>query len=224
MGSNISANYELIVNNPEVAIYLKTADDNFAAIGYKEHGLRHARLTANIAGNVLKFLGYSERDIELARIAGYLHDIGNAIAQRDHAQTGAVLSEFLLHRIGFSYDDIFPVITAIGSHEDKDELPPDALAAAVILGDKSDVNRGRVRQKDLSQLDTHGRVNYACIRAFLRVEKDSPEISLELTIDTSICSVMDYFEIFLSRMNFCRLASKVLKKEFVLYINKDRFL
>lgn len=224
MNETRSVLFEKVFRNPEVAIYLKTADDNFASIGYKEHGSRHARLTANISGNVLKFLGYPERDIELARIAGYLHDIGNAIAQRDHAQSGAVLAEFLLYRIGFSYPDIFPIITAIGSHEDKDELPPSPIAAAVILGDKSDVNRGRVRQKDLSQLDTHGRVNYACVRAFLRVEKDSPDISLELDIDTNICSVMDYFEIFLSRMNFCRLASKVLKKNFVLYINGDRFL
>jgi metal-dependent HD superfamily phosphatase/phosphodiesterase len=157
-------------------------------------------------------------------IAGYLHDIGNSISCEDHAQNGAILSLEILEKIGFSYQDIFPIISAIGSHEDKDADVTGHILAAVILGDKTDVHHTRVRSKDLALLDTHGRVNYACQRAFLRVTKEPRVIALELTIDTKICPVMEYFEIFLSRTNFCRKASQALGCEFHLFINKDKFL
>lgn len=216
---------EHIVNNREVQAYLMSADENFAAMGYKEHGLRHAQLTGRIASNVLKFLDFPQRDSELAHIAGYLHDIGNSIGQTDHAQNGAVMTLSILERIKLPYDEIFPIIVAIGGHEDKSiEMPPTAIAAAVILGDKTDVHYTRVRSTDLASLDMHGRVNYACQRAFLRVNKESRQISLELTIDTKICPVMDYFEIFLLRTKFCIKASTALNCEFELYINKDKFL
>lgn len=215
---------EDVVNNPFADAYLRTADSNFAAIGYKEHGLRHAQLTANIAGNVLKYLGYSEREAELARIAGYLHDVGNAIAHTDHGQNGAVLTLDILEGLGMPYGEIFPIIGAIGSHEDKSADTPSSVAAAVILADKSDVNRSRVRSADLAALDTHGRVNYSCQRAFLRVSKETMTVSLELTIDTKTCPVMEYFEIFLARTKFCRKASRALNCEFELYINKDKFI
>jgi uncharacterized protein len=216
--------FDDIKHDPEVQAYLKAADDNFAAIGYKEHGFRHAELGGNIAGNVLKYLDYPERDIELARMAGYMHDIGNAIGQNDHAQTGAILSLDILEKLELPYQEVFSVICAIGNHEDKDINPPTPITAAVILADKTDVHHTRVRSKVISNLDTHGRVNYACQRAFLRVTKESRVISLELNIDTALCPVMDYFEIFMARIKFCTMASKALHCEFHLFINNDKFL
>ncbi|MHB9156391.1 MAG: HD domain-containing protein [Endomicrobiales bacterium] len=215
---------EQISSDHEVRVYLQTADENFAAIGYKEHGPRHAQLSGNIAGNVLKFLDYPERDQELARVAGYLHDIGNAVSHDDHAQNGAILALEILDRLKAPYADIFPVISAIGSHEDRNIDPPSAIAAAVILGDKTDVNCARVRTKSAASLDMHDRVNQACQRAFLRVNREPRTISLELTIDTAVCPLMEYFEIFLARTKFCRKASRALGCEFELYINKDKFL
>ncbi|MCX5779111.1 MAG: HD domain-containing protein [Elusimicrobia bacterium] len=215
---------DIIARNESVHAFLKTADNNFAAVGYKEHGLRHAKLTATIAGNILKFLEYDEREVELAWIAGYLHDIGNAVARRDHSQTGAVLVLDILQDMQISYQDIFPIISAIGGHEDRGVAPPSAVAAAVVLADKTDVHRTRVRSEDISSLDVHARVNYACQRAFMRVHKDTRVIALELTIDTAICAVMDYFEIFLSRIKFCQKASKTLGCTFEISINNDKFL
>lgn len=215
---------EQVKANHDFQVYLKTADDNFAAIGYKEHGLRHAELTGHIAGNVLKFLNYPERDVEAAAVAGYLHDIGNAVGRNDHAQNGAVLSLYVLEKMKVPYTEIIPIISAIGSHEDRIMEAPSAIAAAVILGDKTDVHHSRVRSTDLAGLDMHGRVNYACQRAFLRVNSETKKIDLELTIDTSICPVMEYFEIFLPRIKFCRKASATLKCEFELFINKDKFI
>ncbi len=222
MGKTIT--FEQVVNNPLAETFLKTADANFAAIGFKEHGLRHAHLTADIAGNVLKFLGYPERDAELAKIAGYLHDVGNAICQTDHGQNGGIMALDILEKMGMPYKEIFPVIEAIGSHEDKSADTPSAICAAVILADKTDVNHARVRSDDLASLDTHARVNYACQRAFLRVSKETMTVSLELTIDTKICPIMDYFEIFMTRIKFCRKASRALNCVFELYINKDKFI
>jgi uncharacterized protein len=216
--------FEDIKNDTEVQAYLKAADDNFAAVGYKEHGLRHAELGGNIAGNVLKYLGYPERTIELAKIAGYLHDIGNSINQVDHAQTGAILAYDILEKLGLPISEIFSIICAIDNHEDKDIIPPTEIVAAVILADKTDVHHSRVRSNDISKLDTHGRVNYACQRAFLRVTQESRVISLELNIDTKVCPVMDYFEIFMARIKFCITASKALDCEFHLFINNDKFL
>jgi metal-dependent HD superfamily phosphatase/phosphodiesterase len=215
---------ESVIKCPEVQVYLETADKNYAAVGYKEHGVRHAQLTSNIAGNVLRFLDYSPEEIELATVAGYLHDIGNSIAREDHAQTGGVLSLDILEKLNVPYDKIFLVINAVGSHEDRDADVTSPITAAVILGDKTDVHHTRVRTKDIATLDMHGRANYACQRSFLRVNKENRIISLELTIDTKICSVMEYFEIFLARTNFCRKASKALSCDLELYINKDKFL
>jgi hypothetical protein len=222
MGNNI--NLHKILNDKEIQAYLKTADNNFAAIGYKEHGYRHAKFASKYAGLLLDSLRYKARDAELARIAGYLHDIGNAVSQTDHAQNGAVLALDVLERLGMPYHEIFQVVSAIGSHEDKDLDPPSHIAAAVILGDKTDVHHTRVRSSDLTALDMHARVNYACQRAFLKINRNPREISLELKINTSLCPVMEYFEIFMDRIKFCRKASKILSCDFVLYINGDKFL
>lgn len=215
---------EEVMNDAETQAYLRAADDNFAAMGYKEHGPRHARFAASVAADIMRSLGYPERDCELARVGGYLHDIGNAISRTDHAQTGAILTLDLLERIGFPYPELFKIISAIGSHEDKIITPPTPLAAAVILGDKTDVHHTRVRSSDLSSLDTHARVNYACQNASLHVDREKKTVCLELTIDTSVCPVMEYFEIFLARIKFCRKASHALGCEFELFINKDKFL
>ncbi len=222
-------NLHQMQESPKVKAFLKQADDNFIAIGYKEHGFRHANLSANIARNVLKHLGYSDRESELAGIAGYLHDIGNAIGRNRHAQSGAVLSLHILTEMGMGLEEVSQIIRAIGGHEEKEVDPDSAITAAVILGDKTDVHFTRVRSLPgkpqlVSTFTTHDRVNYACQRAFLNVDKGAGKISLELTIDTKICSVMEYFEIFLSRVLFCQRAAKYLRHNFVLFINKVKFL
>jgi len=222
-------NLHQVQESPKIKAFLKQADDNFIAIGYKEHGFRHANLSANIARNVLKHLGYSDRESELAGIAGYLHDIGNAIGRNRHAQSGAVLSLPMLTEMGMGLEEVSQIIRAIGGHEEKDVDPDSAITAAVILGDKTDVHFTRVRSLPgkpqlVSTFTTHDRVNYACQRAFLNVDKEAGRISLELTIDTKICSVMEYFEIFLSRVLFCQRAAKRLSHNFVLFINKMKFL
>jgi len=208
----------------EIEVYLKTADDNFRAIGYKDHGLRHATVSSDVAGFILKKLGYPEKDVELAMIAGYLHDIGNAISQEDHAQNGAVLALNLLEN-KMDYDDIIKIISAIGSHEDKDIEPVSAICAAVIIGDKSDVHRERVRRKDLSCFDEHDRVNYACVNSDVNVVEFSPgqrTITLNLKVDENICPIMEFFDIFLSRIKFCRQAARYLGCEFEIFINNSR--
>lgn len=184
---------------------------------------------ANIARNVLKHLGYSDRESELSGIAGYLHDIGNAIGRNGHAQSGALLSLQILSQMGMALEEVSRIIRAVGGHEDKEVNPDSAITAAVILGDKTDVHFTRVRSfsgksQQLSTFTTHDRVNLACQRAFLNVDGDAGRISLELTIDTTICSVMEYFEIFLSRVLFCQRAAKYLGHNFVLFINKVKFL
>ena len=213
-----------VAKNKELLQYLKTADNNFAAIGYKEHGLRHARFTSQVASHILEKLGYSKKIVEYGRIAGFLHDIGNAISQTDHGQNGAVLVLDILERMNIDYKDIFQVVCAIGCHEDKDAQLPSAAAAAVVIGDKSDLHSTRVRSKDLISLDTHARVNFACKRSRIEVDKVEKRISLKLNIDTKICPVMEYFEIFIPRMKFCTVASKSLSCDFGLYINNDKFL
>jgi len=222
-------NLREVQESPRVKAFLKQADDNFMAIGYKEHGFRHANLAANIARNVLKHLGYQVRENELAGIAGYLHDIGNAVGRNRHAQSGAVLSLHILAEMGMPLGELSQIIRAIGGHEDKEVDPDSAITAAVILGDKTDVHFTRVRSlpskcQPVSAFTTHDRVNLACQRAFLNVDRGAGKISLELTIDTKICSVMEYFEIFLSRVLFCQRAAKYLGHQFVLFINKVKFL
>ncbi|MDI6641824.1 MAG: HD domain-containing protein [Elusimicrobiota bacterium] len=214
--------FEEIKQSPEVKVYLQMADDNFAAIGYKEHGFRHAITSALVAGYVLESLKYSEKEVELAKIAALLHDIGNAIGRAEHTQTSAILALRLLSKLKVPYSDIFKIVTAIGNHEEREYSPPNAICAATILGDKSDVHRMRVRKTDLTTFDMHDRVNYAATESNLSVDQINKVITLKLTIDTKICSVMEYFEIFTSRMKFCKLAANFLDCDFELYINGDK--
>lgn len=196
---------------------------HLAAIGYTEHGLRHVGLVSNIASNILEKMQFPVRECELAAIAAYLHDIGNAVNRVSHAQTGAILAASILERHGMSPEEIAIVIGAIGNHDETDGQPVNIISAALILADKSDVHRSRVRNPDLSTFDIHDRVNYAVEHSFLRVYPKE-RIALELTIDTDICSVMEYFEIFLARMLLCRKAAEFLETKFELKINDVKLL
>jgi metal-dependent HD superfamily phosphatase/phosphodiesterase len=212
---------ETVQRDEEVQALIAAADANLGAIGYTEHGIRHAGLVAKIARNVLRRLGYDERQQELAAIAGYIHDIGNVVSRHDHEHTGALLARDILLRLGLSYEDTAIVMGAIGNHGDADRLGEAVhpVAAAVILADKSDVHRSRVRIADPAQHDAHDRVNYASQSSFLRVDDARTTITLELTVDTSISPVMSYFEIFLPRMLMCRRAAETLHCAFHITIN-----
>ena len=221
-------NFEDIKNNEEILTYLKYSDDYFESIGYKEHGVPHALFTAERAADVLKQLGYTARKQELAKISGFLHDIGNLIGKNGHAQSGAVIAMHILSKMDISEEkynsDIFEIFGAIGSHEDKNMTSPTEIAAAVVLGDKTDVRYQRLRSEDKKFKDVHSKVIAACNSTKLEVDKVNCEISLSIDIDTKICSIMEYFEIFTQRTIYCSKACSVLNCGFSLYINGDRFL
>lgn len=219
--ADVRVTADRLKKHPEVRAFLQGADRHLRAIGYTEHGERHAHLVAKIASNVLKRLDFSERDVELAAIAGLLHDIGNVVNRETHGQTGAILAKAILVGEGMQLDEIVRVIGAIGNHETTWGHATDTVAAALILADKADVHRSRVHgEADLT--DIHDRVNYAATRSFLRVEPESKTIILEIDIDTEIASVMNYFEIFTGRMVFCRSASEYLGCTFALEVNGQR--
>ena len=207
-----------VQDDPELSLYIASADRVMDAMGYTEHGFRHANLVARIAYQVLHRLAYSEREAELAEVAGYLHDVGNALARDAHGQTGAVLVYQTL-RDRAKGSDLMPVLAAIANHEEAEGTAVSPVSAAVILGDKSDVHRSRVRKAVTVERDIHDRVNYAVEQSFLRVDSDARTVSLELTIDTTISQVMEYFEIFLGRMQMCRFAAEAIEARFRLVIN-----
>lgn len=215
---------DALKKDPEVEAFIDKANEYTGAIGYTEHGSRHANLTANIAFNTLKRLGLEERETQLAAIAAYLHDIGNLVGRVNHEYTGAMLANEILLRWGMGPIERAVVMGAIGNHEEANGEPVSPVGAAVILADKSDVHRSRVRNPDPTTFDIHDRVNYAVEHSFLRVDEKSRTISLELTIDTRLSQVMEYFEIFLSRMVMCRRAAKFLNCEFKLQINGVKLL
>jgi metal-dependent HD superfamily phosphatase/phosphodiesterase len=207
-----------------VPSYIQHADAFIEALGYTEHGERHASLVSNIAKNIMCHLNFTPRQAELAAIAGYLHDIGNMISREDHGISGALLAKSMLEQLGMPFDEIAIIVNAIGSHEEEQGDVCSPVAAAVILADKSDVHRTRVRNPDQLDFDIHDRVNYAATRSFLRVDEKLGLISLEIEIDTTISRVMEYFEIFLSRMVMCRKAAEFLDCKFGLVINKTQLL
>ncbi len=213
---------EEVRSNPRVADFIREADNALAVIGYTEHGDRHVGLVSHIAYNTLKRLGYPEREAELAAIAGYLHDIGNVVNREQHAQTGAVIALRVLADMGMDHLEIVRIMGAIGNHHETDGAAISPVAAAVILGDKSDVHRTRVRNPEMIKFDIHDRVNYAVEKSFLNVDEARTEITLELTIDTAISQVMEYFEIFMSRMLACRRAASFLGTSFGLKVNGNR--
>jgi len=214
--------FDAIRENPRVKVFVRKSDEALAEIGYTEHGERHVGLVAHIAYNTLKRLGFPDREAELAAIAGYLHDIGNAVNREHHAQTGAVMAMQILTEMGMGDLEVVRVIGAIGNHHELDGDPVSAVAAAVILADKSDVHRTRVRNPDMIKFDIHDRVNYAVEKSFLNVDEASKQITLELTVDTGISQVMEYFEIFMTRMLASRRAAKFLGTSFGLTVNGNR--
>jgi hypothetical protein len=213
-----------LVDDVLVTAYLDAADKNFAAMGYKEHGLRHARLASRIAGVVLEKLGYSERETELGRIAGYLHDIGNSIDQGQHSFSGGIMAKRILERLNCDHKEIMTIVTAVGAHEEKELLPNSPVTAAVIFGDKADVSYTRVRTQKFTELDKHAKVNLACESSELLIDARQKTISLELEIDTDIANIGEYFEIFLERMLQLKKAAKFFDYSFILFINEEKFL
>ena len=209
---------EVVQDNEELSRFIASADRVMDAMGFTEHGFRHANLVARIAFQVLYRLGYGERDATLACVAGYLHDVGNALARDAHGQTGAVLVHHAL-RDSVASADLMPILAAIANHEETEGTAVSPISAAVILADKSDVHRSRVRTSGQIDLDIHDRVNSAVEQSFLRVDSAARTVSLELTIDTGISQVMEYFEIFLGRMQMCRVAAEMLDARFRLVIN-----
>jgi len=208
----------------EVEAYIAKADEYTAAIGYTEHGVRHANLVASIAGNVLRHLGRAERATQLAGIAGYLHDIGNVVGRVNHEHTGALLAGRILDRLGMDPVEGAIVMGAVGNHEENTGEPVSDVGAALIIADKSDVHRTRVRTMNPVEFDIHDRVNHAVEHSFLRVDGQAHTVTLELAIDTHLSQVMEYFEIFLPRMIMCRRAATFLGCQFKLLINGNKLL
>lgn len=220
--SNITV--EDVKNNPMVVKFIQSANDYLGTIGYTEHGIRHVSLVASVAENVLDSLDYPKRFQELAGMAAYLHDIGNVINRQDHGQSAALIAMRILKDMGATPDEIALIISAIGNHEEEIGDPVNPVAAALILADKSDVHKTRVRNPELVAADIHDRVNSAAERSFLKVLKNKKIISLQLTIDTQKSQVMEYFEIFMSRMLMCRRAANFLDCNFELIINERKLL
>lgn len=210
--------------NEEVKHLIATADRQLKEMGYTEHSLRHLTHVSKNARRILTEIGFGTRDVELADIAGYLHDIGNAINRMDHAHSGAILAYELLLRMGMSYSEACEIMLAIGNHDENSGTAVSTISAALILADKSDVHRSRVQNTDFATFDIHDRVNYAVDSSTLIINNNSKSAILEIHIDTKICPVMDYFEIFLTRMTMCRRAATYLKLVFELVINENRLL
>ncbi len=205
----------------DIRTYITRADESLEALGYTEHSFAHVTRVAEEAGRLLSALGYSEHMVELARVAGFLHDIGNLVNRIEHSQSGAVMAFRILDRMDMPAADIATVVTAIGNHDEGTGVPVNEVAAALILADKSDVRRSRVRNHDLTKFDIHDRVNYSVERSVLELSEDKTTLALRLTVDTAYSSVMEYFEVFMERMLLCRRAAEKLKTNFTLYINEQ---
>ena len=216
--------YHDVKKNERINTYIRRADESLLAMGYTEHSFAHVTKVAENAGMILRSLGYSEREAELARIAGYMHDIGNVVNRIDHAQSGAVIAFRLLEAMGADAETVSTIVTAIGNHDEATAFPVNPVAAALIIADKTDVTFKRVRNNEPATFDIHDRVNYAVKKSVLAVDAEKGEIRISLRIDTAMCSVMDYFEIFLERMVLCRKAADKLGAKFVLRINGQKLL
>lgn len=216
--------YNEIKHNQTIKCYIDQADKSLKALGFTEHSYAHVTRTAVTAEMILSELGFSDREAELAKIAGYMHDIGNVVNRIDHAQSGAVLAFRLLDKLGMEPSEIALVISAIGNHDESTAAAVNPIAAALIIADKTDVRRSRVRNVDYKTFDIHDRVNYAVEKSEIYINEDKTAIVSDLTIDTSICPVMDYFEIFLNRMLLSRKAAEYLNVKFELIINGQKIL
>lgn len=214
--------YEQVCRDEAVRVYIAQADASLRTLGYTEHSFPHVTRVAKIAGEILETLHYPKREAELARIAGFLHDIGNLVNRIDHSQSGAVMAFRILDRMEFPPEEIAAIVTAIGNHDEGTGIPVNPLAAALILGDKSDVRRSRVRCKQDIASDIHDRVNYSVTDSELVVDPGQKTITLHLSVDTQVSSVMEYFEIFMKRMLLCHKAAETLGLRFQLTINGQR--
>ena len=222
---------EQVKADPSIKTYIRMADASLGELGFTEHSFAHVGKTADVAAYILSTLGYDKREIELAQIAAYMHDIGNVINRIDHAQSGAVMAFRILDRLGADAEDIAKIVAAIGNHDEGTGVPVSAISAALIIADKSDVRRSSVRPAEQEKQshgealsDIHDRVNYAVEKSEVYFSKDNKNLILDLTIDLSISSVMEYFEIFLTRMALCRKAAEALGVKFSVVINKNRIL
>ena len=213
-----------IKENQELDALIRGAQKQLNAIGYTEHGHRHISIVSKRAADILEKLGYPERTVELTRIAGYMHDIGNCVNRVDHAHTGAILAYNILKEMGMPIEEITEIMMAIGNHDENTGTAVSDISAALILADKSDVHRDRVVNKNLSTFDIHDRVNYAVTNADLIMDEKERKVTLNLTIDTKISPVLDYFEIFMQRTMMCKYAAKYLKIWFELIINDTKLL
>ena len=216
--------YQEIKKNEEVRVYLKKGNDNLGVLGYTDHSEAHCTVVAERAGLILKKLEYPEETIELAEIAGFMHDIGNAVNRSRHAEYGAILANELLKGTDLSLEDRITIMSAIGNHDESTGGATDPVSAALIIADKTDVRRNRVRDKDRAAFDIHDRVNYAVTEAKLKINKEKKLISLNLQIDESICTMYEYFDIFLGRMMMCRGAAEILNMKFRLTANGSKVL
>ena len=216
--------YEQIRKSEAIKTYITRADESLGALGYTEHSFAHVMHVAQTAGYILTTMGHDARTVELAKIAGYLHDIGNLVNRKDHSQSGAVMAWSILNDMGCDPAEMATIVTAIGNHDEGTGVPVNAVAAAMILADKADVRRSRVRNTDFSTFDIHDRVNYSVTSSDLKINEDRTQVELKLTVDTRYGSVMDYFEIFMQRMVLCRKAAEKLGLVFKLTINDQNLI
>ena len=214
--------YEVLKQDHAVQVYIRQADAALEALGFTEHSFPHVTRVATVAADILEKLGYPERTVELAKIAGYLHDIGNVVNRTDHSQSGAVMAFRILDRMEFPPEEIATIVSAIGNHDEGTGVPVNPVAAALIIADKSDVRRSRVRDQKTVTTDIHDRVNYATLKSDLLLEGDS--LTLDIRVDTAVSSVSEYFEIFLKRMLLCRKAAQTLNLQFHLRINDQAMM
>lgn len=213
-----------IKKNEAIKAYITAADASLFALGYTEHSFAHVTRVAEVAAKILEELGYDSRTVEITKIAAYLHDIGNLVNREEHSQSGAVMAFRILDNLGMAPEEIATIVTAIGNHDEGTGVAVNAVSAALIIADKTDVRRTRVRNRDFSTFDIHDRVNYSVFDTSLDMDKEKKEVRLSIKIDTEISSIMDYFEIFLRRMIMCRKSADTLGLAFKLTINGQNFI
>ena len=213
-----------IKNDERIKTFIARADASLLALGYTEHSFAHVGMVSSNAAYILEMLGYSEHEVELVRIASYLHDIGNLVNRADHSQSGAIMAFRILEEMDMDAEDLALIVTAIGNHDEGTGVPANAIAAALIIADKSDVRRSRVRNRNRETFDIHDRVNYSVTESGIAIDDAKTVLTLRLTIDTQYCSIMDFFEIFLARMKLCCKAAERLGLRFELVINGQKLL
>lgn len=216
--------YEKIINSDVIRTYITSADESLAALGFTEHSFTHVLHVAETAGYILKTIGYDDETVEIAKVAGYLHDIGNLVNRKEHSQSGAVMAWSILNDMKCEPREIATIVTAIGNHDEGTGVPVNDVAAALILADKADVRRSRVRNQDFSTFDIHDNVNYSVIESVLEINDEKAEIQLSLRLDKEYGSIMDFFEIFMERMLMCRRAAEKLGLQFKLRIDGQQLI